>query len=61
MAAVAVLFQPFPIERNPAMATRWQLIAVALCMLQARSSGNADIYRWDTGEVIPGTEGKGIH
>ena len=39
------------------MATRWQLTVVALCMLLAISSAHADIYRWDNGEVIPGTEG----
>ena len=39
------------------MATRWQLTVVALCTLLATSLAHADIYRWDTGEVIPGTEG----
>ena len=29
----------------------------ARCTLLAAPSTNADIYRWDTGEVIPGTEG----
>lgn len=38
------------------MAARWQL-AVMLCMiLAARSALHADIYRWETGELIPGTE-----
>ena len=39
------------------MAIRWQLIVVVLCSLLAASFAHADIYRWDTGEVIPGTEG----
>ena len=39
------------------MASRWQLTVVALCTLLAASLAHADIYRWDTGEVIPGTEG----
>ena len=39
------------------MATRWHLTVVALCMLLAASLANAAIYRWPTGEVIPGTEG----
>lgn len=40
------------------MAIRWQLTAVTLCLiLVAPSLLHADIYRWDTGEVIPGTEG----
>ena len=39
------------------MATRWQLTVIALCMLLATPSARADIYRWGTGEVIPGTEG----
>ena len=46
-----------PRPEEPAMATRWQLTVVALCTLLATSSAHADIYRWDTGEVIPGTEG----
>ena len=39
------------------MATRWQLTVVALCTLLVTPAAHADIYRWDTGEVIPGTEG----
>ncbi len=40
------------------MSTRWQLTAVALCMiLVAPLALDADIYRWDNGQVIPGTEG----
>ena len=40
------------------MATRWQLTVVTLCMILAAPFAlHADIYRWDNGEVIPGTEG----
>ena len=40
------------------MVTRWQLTAVTLCViLTAPSLLHADIYRWDNGRVIPGTEG----
>ena len=39
------------------MATRRHVITAARCTLLASPSTNADIYRWDTGEVIPGTEG----
>ena len=35
----------------------WRLRAAAVCTLLAVSSVHADIIRWDTGEVIPGTEG----
>lgn len=38
------------------MAIRWQLIAFTLSMVRIASFVQADIYRWDTGEVIPGTE-----
>ena len=38
------------------MATRWQLTVVAMCTLLATPSAHADIYRWDTREVIPGTD-----
>ena len=40
------------------MSTRWQLTAVTLCMILAAPFAlHADIYRWDNGQVIPGTEG----
>ena len=39
------------------MTTRRHLNVVALCTLLATSFVDADIYRWDTGEVIPETEG----
>ena len=39
------------------MANRWQLTVVTLCTLLTTPLVRADIYRWDTGEVIPGTEG----
>ena len=39
------------------MANRWQLTIVALIAILAAPSADADIYRWDNGEVIPGTEG----
>ncbi len=39
------------------MVTRWQCTAFVLCLLQFASFAQADIFRWDTGEVIPGTEG----
>ena len=40
------------------MAARWKLTAVTLWMILAVPlTLHADIYRWDTGEVIPGTEG----
>ena len=38
------------------MVSRWRLTIAALCTLLVVSSGDADIYRWDTGDVIPGTE-----
>ena len=39
------------------MATRWQLTAVTLCLILAAASMlHAEIYRWDNGQVIPGTE-----
>ena len=38
------------------MSARWQLSAVTLSMiLVAPSLLHADIYRWNTGEVISGT------
>ena len=49
-----------PIARSgpQAMSTRWQLTAVTLCLILAAPFAlNADIYRWDNGQVIPGTEG----
>ncbi len=40
------------------MATSWQLTVATLCLtLAAPFALHADIYRWDTGEVIPRTEG----
>ena len=40
------------------MPTRLQLFAVTLWLiLAAPFTLHADIYRWDTGAVIPGTEG----
>jgi hypothetical protein len=39
------------------MVTRCYLTVVSLCWLLVIPSALADIYRWDTGEVIPGTEG----
>ena len=39
------------------MTTRWQLAVAVLCTLLAAGPTHADIYRWDTGELIPGTEG----
>lgn len=40
------------------MSARWQLSAVTLCLiLAAPFTLHAQIYRWDTGAVIPGTEG----
>lgn len=38
------------------MATGWRLTIVVMCALSAFSSTLADIYRWDTGKVILGTE-----
>ena len=46
------------------MSTRWQPFAVTLCLTLASTSAlHADMYRWDNGEVIPGTEGitPGLH
>jgi hypothetical protein len=37
-----------------AMVTRWQTFVVVLCLPLCL---HADIYRWDNGDVIPGTEG----
>ena len=40
------------------MSARWQLTAVTLCMILAAPFAlHADIYRWDNGQLIPGTEG----
>ena len=49
---------PAPAQGVRAMATRWQLSAVTLCVILAAPFAlHADIYRWDNGQVIPGTEG----
>jgi hypothetical protein len=40
------------------MSARWQLSAVTLCLLLAAPPTlHAQVYRWDNGQVIPGTEG----
>jgi hypothetical protein len=44
-------------RRNPAMATRWRLTVVAMCTLLATPPVHAVISRWDSGDIIPGTEG----
>ena len=47
-----------PTQGAPAMSTRRQLSTVTLCViLTAPFALHARIYRWDTGAVIPGTEG----
>ena len=35
----------------------FRLFALAVLVLLSQASTEADILRWDTGEVIPGTEG----